>query len=76
MWHDHATILKMGFLMVTVHTLYDPAVFYTDDEYQRKHPHHTSLCIQSEVKQPEIYLLSLGGSSVEDQAALAWLAIG
>lgn len=66
----------MGFLMVTVHTLYDPAVFYTDDEYQRKHPHHTSLCIQSEVKQPEIYLLSLGGSSVEDQAALAWLAIG
>ena len=71
MWHDHATILKMGFLMITAHTLYDPAVFYTDEEYQQKHPNHTSICIQSEVEKPEIYLLSLGGgSSVEDQVAL------
>ena len=32
MWHDHATILKRGVIMITVHTLYDPAVFLT--EYQ------------------------------------------
>ena len=70
MWHDHATILKMGFLMITAHTLYESAVFYTDEEYQQKHPNHTSICIQSEVEKPEIYLLSLRGSSVEDQAAL------
>ena len=35
MLHDHATVLKMGFLMITVHTLYDPVVFLTDKEYQK-----------------------------------------
>ena len=34
MWHDHATILKMGFVMVTVHIMYDPVVLYTQDEYE------------------------------------------
>ena len=29
MWHDHATILKMGVIMVTVHIMYDPVVLYT-----------------------------------------------
>ncbi len=29
---------KMGFLMVTVHVMYDPLVFLTDDEYQQCHP--------------------------------------
>lgn len=29
MWHDHATILKMGFVMITVHVMYDSLVFYT-----------------------------------------------
>lgn len=35
MWHDHATILKMGFIMITTHVMYDPMVFYTDKEYQQ-----------------------------------------
>lgn len=47
----------------------DPFFFFTDDEYQQLHP-NTSTCIQTEVEQPEVYLLSLGSSSVEDQAAL------
>ena len=50
MWHDHATILKMGFLMITVHTLYDPAVFLTDEEYTQKGPNHLRVSVQSEVK--------------------------
>ena len=29
-----------------------------------------AICIQSEVEQPEIYMFSLGSSSVEDEAAL------
>ena len=28
-WHDHATLLNRGFLMVIVHTLYDKAVYFT-----------------------------------------------
>lgn len=70
LWHDHATILKMGFIMITVHTLYDSAVFLTDEEYRQLNPRHQSICLQSEIEQPEINMLSLGGSSVEDQSAL------
>lgn len=70
LWHYHATILKMGFVMITVHTLYDPAVFVTDEEYWQQNLHHQGVCLQSEIEQPEIYLLSLEGSSVEDQLAL------
>ena len=69
MWHDHATILKMGFVMVTVHIMYDPVVFYTDEEYQQLNP-GADVNVQAEVEQPEIHLLALGSSSVEDQAAL------
>ncbi len=69
MWHDHATILKMGFLMITVHVMYDPLVFYTDKEFKQRNP-GSNTCVQSEVEQPEIYFLSFGSSSVEDQAAL------
>ena len=56
--------------MITIHTLYDPVVLWTDEEYWQQHPHHQGFCLQSEIEQPEIYLLTLGGSSVEDQSAL------
>ena len=69
MWHDHATMLKMGFVMVTVHVLYDPIVFYTDEEYEQLNP-GVKVNIQAEVEQPEIHLLAFGSSSAEDQAAL------
>ena len=75
MWHDHATILKMGFIMITVHIMYDPIIFYTDEEFQQLNP-GASINIQSEVEQPEIHLLSLGSSSVQDQAALTGDRIG
>lgn len=55
--------------MITVHVMYDPNVFFTDAEYKQHHPDDTA-CIQSEVEQPEIHLVSAGSSSVEDQAAL------
>lgn len=36
LWHDHATILKTGFIMLTIHVMYDPITFYTNVEYQQK----------------------------------------
>jgi hypothetical protein len=68
-WHDHATILKMGFIMVTVHVMYDHQVFLTNEEYQQLHP-DACISIQAEVEQPEIHILSAGSSSSEDEAAL------
>ena len=70
MWHDHATILKRGYILVTVHVLYDVEVFFTEDKYHQLHPADSSLCVQSEVEQPEVHILSCGSSSIEDQAAL------
>ena len=32
-WHDGSTISNHGHLLVTVSTLYDTALFYTDEEY-------------------------------------------
>ena len=69
MWYDHGTILKTGFIMVTVHVLYDPITFYTNIDYQELNP-GVDVNIQSEVEQPEIHLLAVGSSSVHDQAAL------
>ncbi len=69
MWHDHATILKMGFVLVTVHVMYDSTFFYTDTEYQQLNP-EANINVQAEVEQPEIHILAVGSSSVEDQAAL------
>ncbi len=69
MWHDHATILGSGFVLITVHTLYDDAVFLTNEEYKEVSG-KDGVDVQAEVEQPEIYLLSRGSSSVEDQAAL------
>ena len=68
LWHDHATILSTGFLMITVHTLYDPAVFLTNSEYQQYT--QSAVDVQTEVEKPEIYMLALGSSSIEDQAAV------
>ena len=68
MWHDHATILRNGFIMVTLHIVYDAAVFFTNKEYFNKTCKR--LNVQCEVEQPEIYRLDLGSSSVEDQAAV------
>ena len=63
MWHDHATILGRGYIMLTVHTLYDPAVYLASIE-------NSIPTVQTMVEEPELYMISLNSSTVEDQAAL------
>ena len=36
LWHNHATLLGLGIVMVTVHVVYDQAVFYTQSECDRQ----------------------------------------
>ena len=54
--------------MITVHTLYDKVVHLSDKEYYTKTRQKVN--VQSEVEQPEVHMLVLGSSSVEDQAAV------
>lgn len=68
LWHDHATILNSGFIMVTLHTVYDTNVSYTNEEYHTKTGESTN--VQAEVKQPELYVLVVGFSSIQDQSAV------
>jgi len=35
-WLDNSTVANSGYLVCLVTCLYDPAVFYTDDEYEVK----------------------------------------
>ena len=32
-WHDASVIANHGHILFNVHVMYDPAVFYTSDEY-------------------------------------------
>ena len=60
MWHDHAT---KGYIMLTVHTLYNPAVYMASTE-------NSIPTVQTMVEEPELYMISLNSSTIEDQAAL------
>ncbi len=35
LWHDHSNILKSGYILLVIHTLYDPAVYMTTQEYEQ-----------------------------------------
>ena len=64
----HGTILGLGCIVLTVHVAYDPAVFYTQEEYEALHGESPS--IQSLVERPIIHLFAAGSSSGDDQMAL------
>ena len=53
-WHDHATLLGLGIMMITVHVVYDQEVFYTQSEYDRQ-----SLNLQSTVESPSIHMICI-----------------
>lgn len=69
LWHDHSTILGKGYILMTVHVLYDSVVFLSQAEYESKTGTQISRSIQAIVEEPEIYMLCLSGSSPSDQAA-------
>ena len=56
-WHDHSTILSRGYIVVTVSVVYDHALFLPN------------ACQQSTIEEPEIHMIALSSSSMEDQVA-------
>ena len=66
LWHDHSSVLSRGYILITLNVIYDNAVFdvWLYDESKHK------LCLQEYVEQPEMYLVCLSSSSIDDQAAL------
>lgn len=54
LWHDHSSILGAGYILMTVHVLYDPAVFLNNSEYKDRTG--DSLDVQEIVEEPELYI--------------------
>ena len=67
-WHDHATLLGHGYVLVTAKVMYDTAVFKRNSQLpQNSHVHD----VQSYVEEPQIHIiLAMSSSSIEDQAGL------
>ena len=66
LWHDHSSVLSRGYILITLNVIYDDAVF--DVGLFDENRHKKSL--QEYVEQPEMYLVCLSSSSIDDQAAL------
>ena len=69
LWHDHATILGTGYILVTVGTIYDQGVHLNEEEYYRRTGKEVKN-IQKLVEAPHIHIIGVGSSSVEDQASV------
>lgn len=54
---------------MTVHVLYDSAVFLNSNEYRRKTGGNPQLSVQQLIEEPELYILCLSSSSPSDQIA-------
>ena len=62
-WHDHATMLGQGYIMMAVHTIFDPAAFDSTREDDKD-------MVQTLIEEPCMHMFGLNSSSIEDQATL------
>ena len=62
-WHDHATMLGQGYIMMAFHTIFDPAAFDSTREDDKD-------MVQTLIEEPCMYMFGLNSSSIEDQATL------
>lgn len=64
-WHDHSTILGRGYILLTAKVLYDPAIFNSSSIHALSIKN-----VQAFVEEPEICMIAMSSSSINDQAAL------
>ena len=55
-WHDASVIANHGHILFCVNILYDPAVFYTSDEYKKLTG--DIINVQRKVETPELYIIA------------------
>ena len=66
-WHDNSSVANHGYLLCLVAVLYDPAVYYTSDEYKTKTGKMVD--IQSALEKPHLHFLARCRSSEDEQIA-------
>jgi len=67
LWHDHSTLLGHRYVLFTIKIVYDQEVFITNSELPQR---STVRDIQSYIKEPEVHILALSSSIIQDQTAL------
>jgi hypothetical protein len=65
-WHDLSTIANHGHLVFMVSCLYDPAIHYTNAEYENR-TGCKNVDVQMKVETPEVYIVARSGSSDVEQ---------
>lgn len=64
-WLDNSTVANAGYLVCLITCLYDPAVFYTDEEYIAAFGEKVN--IQQIIEEPELHFIARCGSSDKEQ---------
>ena len=64
--HNASGIANHGRVLFNVHVMYDPAVFYTSEEYKKLAGYNVN--VQREVEAPELYIIGRCKSNDEQQA--------
>ena len=64
-WHDLSTVANHGHLIFMIACLYDPALFYTNNEYERKTKRKVD--VQTIIESPEVYIVARSSSSDVEQ---------
>ena len=68
-WLDNSTVANHGYLVCLVTCLYDPAAFYTNEEYKVKTGKNVN--IQKEIERPELHIIARCSSSDHEQLLYA-----
>ena len=64
-WHDLSTVANHSHLVFMVACLYDPAFYYTDEEYERITGRKIN--VQAKVETPSVYIVARSSSSDKEQ---------
>ena len=65
-WHDHLTILRIGYILFAVWIVYDPIVFLTEVEYTAIKGQSISK-LQEIIEEPLVYMIAPSNSSPDKQ---------
>ena len=66
-WHDNSTVANHGYLVCLAAVLFDPAVFFTDDEYKERTGQ--TVDIQTTIEKPHVHFIGRCKSSESEQLA-------
>ncbi len=66
-WGDNSTLLNHGHLLLTVNSLYDQAIYFTNEEMKARGK--GDIDVQAIVERPHVFILGRCGSSEVDQLA-------